>query len=155
MVVNRDGKYYNDPSGYAMDKFAYYPCYKCEKPYFGGQRRCEEAAQDNGDSFKASELVCGGCCAGKNAQNCKKHGKDYIEFKCRFCCSVATWFCWGNTHFCDPCHKRQNNGDYVSKKKTKDLPKCPGKKCPLGINHPPNGTEFALGCGICRPREFT
>ena len=22
--------------------------------------------------------------------------------------------------------------------------------CPLGCDHPPNGEEFALGCGICR-----
>lgn len=32
------------------------------------------------------------------------------------------------------------------------LPKhCPElNTCPLGIEHPPTGTEFALGCGICR-----
>ena len=40
-----------------------------------------------------------------------------------------------------------------------DLPQCPvGPKsqqldvdeCPLHVNHPPTGEEFALGCGICR-----
>jgi hypothetical protein len=42
-------------------------------------------------------------------------------------------------------------GDYLTKKKREDLPKCDGKrKCPLGIDHPPNGTEFALGCALCR-----
>ncbi len=31
--------------------------------------------------------------------------------------------------------------------------KCKGKEdCPLGIEHPPNGTNkaFAVGCGMCR-----
>lgn len=23
---------------------------------------------------------------------------------CRYCCSVASWYCWGTTHMCDPCH---------------------------------------------------
>jgi hypothetical protein len=44
-------------------------------------------------------------------------------------------------------------GDYLTKKKKSELPVCPGPdQCPLGVDHPPNGTEFALGCGICRPR---
>ena len=41
-----------------------------------------------------------------NINKCKTHGKDFIEWKCKFCCSVAQWFCWGNTHFCDPCHRK-------------------------------------------------
>lgn len=64
--------------------------------------------------------------------------------------SVAAWFCWGNTHFCDPCHTRQNNGDYLSKKTKAELPVCLGKDCPLKVPHPPNGEEFALGCTLCR-----
>lgn len=26
----------------------------------------------------------------------------------------------------------------------------PLAKCPLGIDHAPNGTEFGLGCTLCR-----
>ena len=63
--------------------------------------------------------------------------------------------CWGNTHFCQSCHKKQETGDYVTRKPVADLPVCPGKgKCPLGVEHPPNGTEHPLGCAICRPRDF-
>ena len=30
------------------------------------------------------------------------------------------------------------------------LGKCAGKEsCPLKTDHPPHGTEFSLGCGIC------
>ena len=38
---------------------------------------------------------------------CPKHGTEAIEWKCKFCCSVASWFCWGTTHFCDDCHRKQ------------------------------------------------
>jgi len=96
-------------------------------------------------------LVCANCCDVLPLENCPKHGKEYIEFKCKFCCNVAQWFCWGNTHFCEPCHKRQCNGDYVSKYTKDKLPKCTGKnQCPLKMDHKPNGEEFALGCSLCR-----
>ena len=73
---------------------------------------------------------------------CKTHGDEAIEFKCRFCCSVALWFCFGTTHFCEPCHKIAGSA--------KAKPCVGGGKCPLGIDHPANGTEYALGCGLCR-----
>ena len=38
--------------------------------------------------------------------NLQKYGKDYIEYKYRFC--------QRKTHFCEDCHKRQYNVDYVS-----------------------------------------
>jgi hypothetical protein len=45
-------------------------------------------------------------------------------------------------------------GKQLGKKKVSELPACPGPdKCPLLLKnkkHPPQGQEFALGCGICR-----
>ena len=153
-LVTKGDDYFNKPQDYAMAIYSYYMCFKCKKPYFGGLKSCENLRQEaqNNDDFKASELVCATCSAvGIALRDCPKHGKDYIEFKCRFCCSVAQWFCWGSTHFCEPCHKKQCSGDHLSKKKKKDLPQCKGKKyCPLGVKHPPNGDEFALGCALCR-----
>ncbi len=36
-------------------------------------------------------------------------------------------------------------------KKEKELKQCKGKEdCPLKIDHPANGKEFALGCSLCR-----
>ena len=52
----------------------------------------------------SEELVCGGCSDVSQAQMCLKHGTDFLEYKCRYCCSVAVFFCFGNTHFCNPCH---------------------------------------------------
>mmetsp|Transcript_11811 Transcript_11811/g.19957 ORF Transcript_11811/g.19957 Transcript_11811/m.19957 type:complete len:495 (+) Transcript_11811:782-2266(+) len=103
--------FYNDLKGYALKKLSYYQCFKCQDAYFGGMKDCE-AAQDEAQSFKKEELVCGKCAAvavGGGVKQCPKHGQDFIEFKCKFCCSIAQWFCWGNTHFCEPCHKKQCN----------------------------------------------
>ena len=94
------------------------------------------------------DLVCGKCSlvgVGAGIKDCAKHGTDYIDFKCKYCCSIAMWFCWGTTHFCDPCHN-------VAGRNVNAV--CKGKgKCDLGPqleDHPPNGEEFALGCNMCR-----
>lgn len=100
--------FYNDLLGYALKRLSYYQCFKCNEPYFGGMKDCE-AAQNDYQNFKKEDLVCGKCAAvsvGGGVKNCKTHGMDFIEYKCKFCCSIAQWFCWGNTHFCEPCHKK-------------------------------------------------
>jgi hypothetical protein len=145
-----DQNYYRQPERYALDRFSYYECYNCKHPYFGGKKECEQN-QDR-EQYDPKELVCPSCAAeGQEGTDCPRHGKDFIEFKCRFCCSIAAWYCWGTTHFCEGCHTKQNNGDYLNRKPREQLPKCPGKEeCPLKVRHPPNGDEFALGCAVCR-----
>ncbi len=153
-ITSKGSRWFNDPMGFAMHKFAYYMCFKCQRPYYGGNYECAAAA-DHG--FDPSELLCGAC-SPIQAQDCPKHGKDYLEFKCRFCCSVAIWFCFGTlsalpdrtdtvpvllltdstpnalllvilirtgtTHFCEPCHN--NNGALCGKPKN-ELVQCPCK----------------------------
>ncbi|XP_066580931.1 E3 ubiquitin-protein ligase MYCBP2 [Prorops nasuta] len=148
------GRYHQDPAAYAMDRYAYYVCYKCQKAYYGGEARCD--AQLGGESFDPAELVCGACSDVARAQMCPKHGTDFLEYKCRYCCSVAVFFCFGTTHFCNPCHDDFQRVTTIPKG---ELPSCPagpkakqleGEECPLHVKHPPTGEEFALGCGICR-----
>uniref|UniRef100_A0A336LRN5 RCR-type E3 ubiquitin transferase n=1 Tax=Culicoides sonorensis TaxID=179676 RepID=A0A336LRN5_CULSO len=142
-----------DMAQFAMDKYAYYMCSQCDKAYYGGEVRCD---QELGEKYDPKELVCGGCSDVSRAQICPKHGTDYLEYKCRYCCSVAIFFCFGTTHFCDVCHDDFQKLTNIPKNK---LPQCPvgpkakklqGDECPLHIVHPPTGEEFALGCGICR-----
>ncbi|XP_022651457.1 E3 ubiquitin-protein ligase rpm-1-like isoform X3 [Varroa destructor] len=145
---------------YAMERYAYYVCYKCKKAYFGGEVRCELEAGGAGgggdDGYDARELVCGACSDVSSAQMCPKHGADFLEYKCRYCCSVAVFFCFGTTHFCNPCHEDFQRVTNVPKIQ---LPHCPagpklkqleGDECPLHVKHPPTGEEYALGCGVCR-----
>lgn len=158
------------------------------------------------------------------------------EYKCRFCCKTACWFCWGTScvvvvalcapailtlslfprahardaaHFCDDCHKvrcrcsvgrssltRSQIAAKIAKLPLDQLPKCACGQCGLrawsvarsalrvvssaqacrcvgdlifGVlvalarsladcvvvvvvasQHPPNGSEFCLGCSWCR-----
>ena len=97
--------------------------------------------------FKPEELICSKCSnvggiAGITVCANKNHGSNHIDFKCKYCCSIALWFCHGNTHYCDLCHRSAGSNKITN---------CLGKnKCLLGIDHPPNGSEYALGCGLCR-----
>ncbi|XP_060843295.1 E3 ubiquitin-protein ligase MYCBP2 isoform X2 [Rhopalosiphum padi] len=139
---------------YAMEKYAYYVCFKCKKAYYGGEARCE--LDVGGTDYDPAELVCGGCSDVARAQMCPKHGTDLLEYKCRYCCSVAVFFCFGTTHFCNACH---DDFQRVTNLLTDELPPCPAgpratslnvDECPLHVKHPPTGEEFALGCGVCR-----
>jgi len=148
-----NGSYHKRQEEFAMDKLAFYQCHKCRQPYFGGQRRCQEAADPQAEQFDAEQLECGSCVVKRSGKKgeCNLHGAAYMEYKCKFCCSVASWFCWGTTHFCNSCHDKQISGNHVTKK-SYVCPACLGPgKCPLKVPHPPNGTkEFLLGCGMCR-----
>jgi len=162
-IVNENGRFYNDVAGFAMNKYAYYMCYKCQQPYYGGEAVC--AAAVGAKNFDPSELLCPSC-SPIRVEDCPRHGKDYIEFKCRYCCTIAVWFCFGTTHFCEPCH---NNISALNAIKKEDRPQCPCKPkdrystpealkdvkgCPLGLKHPVSGEEFCLGCGLCRNKDF-
>ena len=155
---NRSSPWYNKDLEFALHKISYYQCNECKKPYFAGLRECRGGPNDVENNnpnreYDPKDLICGAHAniagvAGKTS--CEKHGKDFIEYKCKFCCNIASWFCWGNTHFCEDCHARQCKGDYVSKYTKDKLPKCIGDKCNLKVKHPENGEEYALGCSVCR-----
>ncbi|XP_029559556.1 E3 ubiquitin-protein ligase MYCBP2 isoform X1 [Salmo trutta] len=154
-ITTPGARFHNDPAGFAMNRYAYYVCYKCQKAYFGGEARCDAEA-GKGDDYDSSELICGACSDVSRAQMCSKHGTDFLEYKCRYCCSVAVFFCFGTTHFCNACHDDFQRMTSVPKE---ELPHCPagpkgkqleGTECPLHVVHPPTGEEFALGCGVCR-----
>ncbi|CAD8082872.1 unnamed protein product [Paramecium sonneborni] len=146
-LTDPKSQFYQNPQEFAMDKFCFYECFNCKKPYFGGIKNCQAIDQNNDRAqFKKEDLICSSCCPISFEANCNKHGDKYIEFKCRFCCSVAVWFCGGTTHYCEPCHSGRNPN--MNKP-------CPGpEKCPLRVNHKPNGQENALGCALCRSQRF-
>ncbi|GAB6023050.1 hypothetical protein CHUAL_007142 [Chamberlinius hualienensis] len=154
-ITTPGARFYEDPAGYAMERYAYYVCYTCQKAYYGGEVRCDIEA-GGADDYDPTELVCGGCSDVSSAQMCPKHGADFLEYKCRYCCSVAVFFCFGTTHFCNACH---DDFQHVTNIPKPELPHCPagakgkqleGEECPLHLPHPPTGEEFALGCGVCR-----
>ncbi|CAJ0567117.1 unnamed protein product, partial [Mesorhabditis spiculigera] len=154
-VVSPNSEFYNQPEAYAMERYVYVQCHKCSKAYFGGESRCQLPLDSS--QYNPAELICGGCSDVTGAQICGRHGVEYLEYKCRYCCSIAVYFCFGTTHFCASCHDDFQR--LVSLPKHL-LPKCPAGPratqledaagCPLKLEHPATGEEFAIGCGICR-----
>lgn len=129
-------------------------CFKCGKAYYGGEARCD--ADFDTEKFNPEELICGRCSDVTQAQICPKHGTEYLEYKCRYCCSVAVYFCFGTTHFCAKCH---DDFQHITMIRPVNCPAGPRAvqlegECPLHVQHPPTGQEFALGCGICRNAHF-
>ena len=77
-IVNEHGRFYNNAAGFALNKYAYYVCYKCSQSYYGGEAVSPVYGAKN---FDPSELLCPSC-SPIRVDDCPKHGKDYNEFKC-------------------------------------------------------------------------
>ena len=43
---------------------------------------------DGLEQINAKDFICSAC-SGIGADSCVQHGKEYIVYKCRFCCSVS------------------------------------------------------------------
>ena len=142
--------YFGKLMAFAEAKVCFYMCSRCSKPYFGGLIDCEQEMGME-DTTRREDLICRTCLlkemsVGSNA--CKIHGAEFIDWKCMFCCSIATFSCGGALWFCTPCHDDRGR---------KDKPDCKGNfaKCPLKMQHPPHGDNprknaFPLGCSLCR-----
>ena len=101
---------------------------------------------------KPEDLLCQNCLMreiGAGQTTCSKHGQEQIDWKCMYCCAVASFKCFGTHYMCTPCHSKYPNIP---------LKDCGGVNCPLGIAHPPASADhklsvFPLGCGICRSEK--
>lgn len=145
---------------YGMKLYSCFICFQCKRPYYGGLNDCGGALEDH---INPKERLCSTCGVPQDFETkCEAHGEEYIQWKCRFCCSLATFFCFGTTHFCESCHCNAHKLAEMDKAK---LVQCPCKSdlethnpkavigksvCPLEINHPPSGEEYCLGCAYCR-----
>ena len=90
---------------------------------------------------------------GDGLDNCAIHGKDYIDWKCMYCCDVALFRCFGTHTMCNRCHDEYNRTCNPT------LKDCGGVNCPLGIHHPPASSDYKkgvypLGCSICRSEKL-
>ena len=103
LYMVQGARFYQDKVKFALHKFAFYECYQCKAPYYGGDHDCANAAVQDGAGFDRKELLCS-TCSPVQASNCAKHGREFVTWKCRYCCNVAMFFCWGTTHFCQACH---------------------------------------------------
>jgi hypothetical protein len=147
-IVNPSSEFYNKPDQYAMHHFQFFQCSSCLEPYFAGAAECGEApapandhAGPNADNnfeevdeganllLMHQEMKCANCVLDKSIERCSKHGTDWLSFKCRFCCKLSVWYCFGGTHFCEGCHNNWNalvESDNKNKKKLHLYTQCAG-----------------------------
>lgn len=82
--LKEGGEYFGRPEDYSVKIFAFYECYQCGGPFYGGRKRCdpggevveEEAAPAGERPPGIPERLCSGC-SGLSAK-CKDHGTDYM-----------------------------------------------------------------------------
>lgn len=122
---------------YALDRWTFFECSDCSDVFCGGRRQC-------GVGEPGSRRLCQRCSSVGRA--CTKHGTDHLDWKCKYCCSLAAWFCWGTTHMCDRCHNACEQGTLSWSSGSG----CTADVCPLRIRHGPHGEELCLGCALCR-----
>ena len=151
-LTNPADHYYGKPALFADKLYAYYPCFKCHKPYFGGRRSCDVNAAD--EAASKEDMVCFECAGVRTVVCGKPEHAEHAVWKCRYCCDLAVWFCFGTTHFCESCH----NGWIAGKISAKTTPASVASKCSGGHgcklkleSHPPNGgdEELCIGCAVC------
>ncbi|EKG07308.1 hypothetical protein TCSYLVIO_001564 [Trypanosoma cruzi] len=121
-----------------VEDLLYYICCRCEKPFYGGERRCFRS--NNVEPVKKPcELICSEC---NDDFLCPVHKHNYVLYKCRYCCNPATHLSFGNRYLCNRCDERWET--------TEPEPiACPGPgECPLKGAHSTDGS-IPLGCMLC------
>ena len=109
----------------------FFRCYYCKALFKGQKVPC---AEDENDIPDPATVRCYHC-----RDKCAIHEEEYLNYKCRYCCNVASYFCGYGNHMCPSCHDIQMVRD------------CVGESGGCDGNHPPNGTtSFCLGCTMCK-----
>lgn len=75
-----------------------YRCYICANLFHEKKPRCADDIQE----ATPSTIRCMKC-----VNLCDKHGDEYLVYKCRFCCKIATYHCGNGNHMCNECHEIQ------------------------------------------------
>lgn len=164
---------------FARRKFVFKICGECDQAFCTGAADCggaEVAAAEAALDECPESVICRSCASLRGqVKACDKHGTDHLMYKCRYCCNLATFECFGYGHFCGTCHEHPKLGtlmdfkkrvagplpycsysgeQYVNKKELGEYRECEGcndggRSCPLRVLHPRNGVEFCLGCSQC------
>eukprot|EP00494_Astrolonche_serrata_P033191 UN33460 len=77
---------------YALHRYAFYKCYHCGDPYFGGLKDCARDIED--DKIDRSNMLCSKCAKPTESFNkCKVHDDKYLLWKCKYCAlGHGVWF---------------------------------------------------------------
>jgi len=165
-VTDPNSSYYNKVIDRALHVYTFYCCSECGSPFWGGRLEC---FQDNAalKVLNAQDRCCINCQLQKNDQVCSAkadHGAEYIIYKCRFCCNVASHLSFGSIHLCDSCYADReitkkvlaqpptskpcgNENDECHLKVMNDL--YPTFQLMSHSNGSDRNNEMILGCAMC------
>lgn len=119
----------------------FYVCHKCGNPFYGGEKVCFRA-QGGEPTKNPADLVCDKC---QTDFICPKHAREFVVYKCSYCCNPATERSFGNRYLCERCSAR-----WTATTEPEPFP-CPGtSQCPLGANGHAEGA-YPIGCLACLP----
>lgn len=164
-----------DVETYASRQSVFKQCWECKSPFFFAAAHCGGEAPALEEDREG--IICRECEARNAAvETCDRHGTDHLMWKCRYCCTPATYECFGYAHFCNNCHEfpaikelmnfdkpmvtgptpycKYEGNQYVNTKELWEYTPCKGcedngKSCPLGVAHARTGVEHCLGCTLC------
>lgn len=121
------------------DDLLFYICSKCQDPFYGGEKVCFRA-QSGEPTKDPVDLVCDNCCCDFS---CLQHQREWVVYKCSYCCNPATERSFGNRYLCERCSAR-----WTSSVEPDCVP-CPGPvECPLG-GHVHEEKSYPIGCLLC------
>lgn len=121
------------------DDLLYYICFRCKKPFYGGEKVCFRT-QGSEPGKQPEDLLCEDC---QHDFRCPQHGRSAVVYKCRYCCNPATHRSFGTRYLCERCNVRWTSGE-------PDALECPGvATCPLGGGHTTG--SYPIGCLLCLP----
>lgn len=170
-VRDRSSPYFGDILTFALAHYAIYLCSACRGPFIKGTATCADA--DGDVDLPKKQRICPNCAprplptaAHSNSharsipvrhpdtQACSQislHSSAHV-WKCRLCCSRATYVYYARVHVCTMCHNRNNLRHHPISTPCPGRPTCT-LPLPHGVSRHRNGldigSEQILSCTIC------
>lgn len=137
-------EYPNEKAEHVLGSYLHYVCGTCGEPYWGGNKDCAAMMSGEADCDPKS-LVCERC---NTDFVCPTHQREFVVYKCAYCCNPATHFSIGRLRLCDACvdgkRKRPLLGDDAAAA-------CDADACPFAaaMPMPHRNEQLAVGCWAC------
>lgn len=153
-VRNPTSTFHGHVLEYARSIYAFFLCGLCDKPYFGGLVSCNDVYDQD---LPVDDRLCPVCSPRSSALCVDSVHRASFVWKCRLCCRVADFVCYGSTHLCASCHSRDDGTRHRGVLAIEPEP-CPGPACrraplPHGVARHVNDQgvqgELLLRCGVC------
>lgn len=84
---------------FMLEKTTLYNCNECGKIYYGGLFDDAGRARENKNRQNFLCKTCAEDYLGYGKEICEIHGNEFVDWKCKNCCSIALFVCDNGTDF--------------------------------------------------------